>query len=204
MDKQYLPFNADSLLFYNKKTLGRAQHKYIWDLCISVERMNNIIQTEWIDDKEMYLAELQRQHVTFGVDGFTNGRYSSGGEERERFQENSQNLSFVHWFWFFFVIFQLIVLIINRAPQYPPKNLGITTHFGNTIKDKCPIYRLLFFNNCTNQINVSYYTLLFLCTHTINYLNWRNYKIGKSDQYNGWVDHVWEAGAVVIRDTFKS
>ena len=166
--------------------------------------MNNIIQTEWIDDKEMYLAELQRQHVTFGVDGFTNGRYSSGGEERERFRENSQNLSFVHWFWFFFVIFQLIVLIINRAPQYPPKNLGITTHFGNTIKDKCPIYRLLFFNNCTNQINVSYYTLLFLCTHTINYLNWRNYKIGKSDQYNGWVDHVWEADAVVIRDTFKS
>ena len=104
----------------------------------------------------------------------------------------------------FVVIFQLIVLIINRAPQYPPKNLGITTHFGNTIKDKCPIYRLLFFNNCTNQINVSYYTLLFLCTHTINYLNWRNYKIGKSDQYNGWVDHVWEADAVVIRDTFKS
>jgi hypothetical protein len=44
----------------------------------------------------------------------------------------------------FFVIFQLIVLIINRAPKYPPKNLGITTHFGNTIKDKCPIYRLLF------------------------------------------------------------
>ena len=203
MDKQYLPFNADSLLFYNKKTLGRAQHKYIWDLCISVERMNNIIQTEWIDDKEMYLAELQRQHVTFGVDGFKNGRCSSGGEERERFRENSQNLSFVHWFWFF-CYFPTYRPHYQQSPPIPSKKSGHNNAFWKHDQRQMSHLQTTLFNNCTNQINVSYYTLLFLCTHTINYLNWRNYKIGKSDQYNGWVDHVWEAGAVVIRDTFKS
>lgn len=74
----------------------------------------------------------------------------------------------------------------TEPPQYPPKILG--GHNNAFLKhDHWQMSHLqtTFFNNCTNQLNVSYYTL-FLCTHTINYLNCRNYKIGESDQYNGW------------------
>lgn len=92
----------------------------------------------------------------------------------------------------------------QQSPPIPSKKSGHNNAFWKHDQRQMSHLQTTLFNNCTNQINVSYYTLLFLCTHTINYLNWRNYKIGKSDQYNGWVDHVWEAGAVVIRDTFKS
>jgi len=53
----------------------------------------------------------------------------------------------------------VINLRVNRAPQYPPKILGITTHFWNTIIDKCPIYRLL--SLITVQINLMCPIILF-------------------------------------------
>lgn len=93
----------------------------------------------------------------------------------------------------------------QQSPPIPSKNSGHNNAFLKHDHRQMSHLQTTFFNNCTNQLNVSYYTL-FLCTHTINYLNCRNYKIGKSDQYNGWVDH--SQGSLrycaVIRDTFKS
>ena len=77
-----------------------------------------------------------------------------------------------------------IDLRVNRAPPLPSKNSGHNNAFLKHDHRQMSHVQTTFFNNCTNQLNVSYYTL-FLCTHTINYLNCRNYKIGKSDQYNG-------------------
>jgi len=77
-----------------------------------------------------------------------------------------------------------ISLSLQQSPPIPSNNSGHNNAFLKHDHRQMSHLQTTLFDNCTNQLNVSYYTL-FLCTHTINYLNCRNYKIGKSDQYNG-------------------